>query len=82
MNPFGFIRKTSKGMNQILKERGARRGEVSTEAEVRNETWVGVTTRGEANKTTGTETKSNPCGTAAVEDWFIILQRGLSVLPE
>ncbi len=67
-------------MNQILKERGARNGEVSSATEAESEALKGVTTRGESKETTGAVAAAKPCETAGVEDWSMALQSGLEGL--
>jgi hypothetical protein len=74
-------RATSKGMNQILKERDARCGEVSTKEKGETKTPAKLKTRGEEKETTGPGAASKPFETAAVEDWSMILQKGLACLP-
>jgi hypothetical protein len=81
MNPKGPIPSTSKGMNQILKARGARKGEVSTGRQRENETPAKDATRGEAKETTGAGVASKLREAAAVENWSISLQSGLACLP-
>ena len=69
-------------MNQILKARGARSGEVSNGTETEAETQEGPTAAEEAKGATGVAAKSKPCETAAVEDWSITLQMGLWLVLE